>query len=297
MGLFDFLSGKDDAEEAAAKNAALYQQYGAQAGNIYGTYGTQSTGALNTALNQGVGALGSGLTNQIDALRTGTDLAAGAGQAGVAAYNPLSALGGYYGTAVDSYYDALGLNGPGGVQRAQSQFQTGPGYQFAVDEGTKAAANSASALGIAGSGNTLDAIRSRAQGFADQNYNQYLDRLGSFVNPQLQATAGAASGIAGANKTLADIYSSGYGGIGSAYGANSGALAGLYTNQGQNLSNIYGNVAQGQAGALRDVTSGTAAGNNSVAQAGMQDASNFWNLLGNLGGAAAKAYAGPAAAK
>ena len=31
MGLFDLFSGKDDAEEAAAKNAALYQQYGQQA--------------------------------------------------------------------------------------------------------------------------------------------------------------------------------------------------------------------------------------------------------------------------
>ena len=289
MGLFDFFSGKDDAEEAAAKNAALYQQYGAQAGNIYGTYGTQAGGALSGALDQSVGALGSGLTSQIDALRTGTAGALAAGNAGVAAYNPLSELGAQYGRPVNSYYDALGLNGPGGVSRAQSQFQTGPGYQFAVDEGTRAATNAASKLGIAGSGNTLDAIRGRAQGFADQNYNSYLDRLGSFVNPQLQATSGAATGVAGANKTLADIYSSGYGGIGSAYGANAGALAGLYTNYGQNQSNVFGNVAQGQAGALRDVTSGTAAGNQSVAQAGMQDSANFWNLLGNIGGSAAKA--------
>jgi hypothetical protein len=291
MGLFDLFSGKDDAEEAAAKNAALYQQYGQQAGNIYGTYGTQAGGALSGALDQSVGALGSGLTNQIDALRTGTTGALDAGRAGVGAYAPLSALGDRYGTAVNSYYDALGLNGPGGVTRAQSQFQTGPGYQFAVDEGTRAATNAASKLGIAGSGNTLDAIRGRAQGFADQNYNSYLDRLGSFVNPQLQATAGAASGIAGANKTLADIYSQGYGGIGNAYGANAGALAGLYTNYGQNQSNVFGNVAQGQAGALRDVTSGTAQGNTNVAQAGQQDSANFWNLLGNLGGAATKAFA------
>lgn len=291
MGLFDFFSGKDDAEEAAAKNAALYQQYGANANNIYGTYGTQSTGALNTALGQATNELGAGFENQVGALQTGLTGALNAGNAGVAAYAPLSALGEQYGRPVSSYYDALGLNGPGGVARTQAQYQTGPGYQFAVDEGTRAAANAASKLGIAGSGNTLDAIRGRAQGFADQDYTKYLDRLGSFVNPQLQATSGAASGIAGANKTLADIYSQGYGGISSAYGANAGALAGLYTNQGQNLSNIYGNVAQGQAGAARDVTGGLAQGNQSVAQAGMQDASNFWNLLGNIGGAATKAFA------
>jgi len=291
MGLFDLFSGKDDAEEAAAKNAALYQQYGANANNIYGTYGTQSGGALSDALAKSTGAIDTGLTNQVGALQTGLTGSLDAGRAGVAAWNPLSALGEQYGRPVSSYYDALGLNGPGGVARTQAQYQTGPGYQFAVDEGTRAATNAASKLGIAGSGNTLDAIRGRAQGFADQDYTKYLDRLAGFVNPQLQATAGAASGVAGANKTLADIYSTGYGGIGSAYGANSGALAGLYTNYGQNLSNILGNVAQGQAGAARDVTGGTAAGNNSVAQAGMQDASNFWNLLGNLGGAATKAFA------
>jgi len=291
MGLFDLFSGKDDAEEAAAKNAALYSQYGTQANNIYGTYGTQAGGALSDALAKSTGAIDTGLTNQVGALQTGLTGSLDAGRAGVAAYNPLSDLGAQYGRPVSSYYDALGLNGPGGVARTQAQYQTGPGYQFAVDEGTRAATNAASKLGIAGSGNTLDAIRGRAQGFADQDYTKYLDRLAGFVNPQLQATQGAASGVAGANKTLADIYSTGYGGIGSAYGTNSGALAGLYTNYGQNLSNILGNVAQGQAGVARDVTGGQAQGNQSVAQAGMQDSSNFWNLLGNLGGAATKAFA------
>jgi len=291
MGLFDFFSGKDDAEAAAAKNAALYQQYGQDAGNIYGTYGTKSIGELGSGLDKATTALGTGSDAQNAALYAGLTGAQGYGELAAGSFAPLSALGDQYGRPVKSYYDALGLNGPEGVTRAQSQFQTGPGYQFAVDEGTRAATNQASKLGIAGSGNTLDAIRGRAQGFADQNYNSYLDRLGSFVNPQLQATAGAASGTAGAYNNLANIYSQGYGGIGNAYGANAGALAGLYTNYGQNQSNVFGNVAQGQAGALRDVTSGTAQGNTNVAQAGQQDSANFWNLLSNLGGAATKAFA------
>ena len=57
MGLFDLFSGKDDAEEAAAKNAALYSQYGTQANNIYGTYGTQAGGALSDALAKSTGAI------------------------------------------------------------------------------------------------------------------------------------------------------------------------------------------------------------------------------------------------
>src|SRR5436190_19110404 len=270
MGLFDFLSGKDDAEEAAAKNAALYQQYGQNANNIYGTYGTTARGDLSTALGQATGALSTGVGQQVGATQTGIDLASGAGKAGVAAWTPLSNLADSYSPAVKSYYDALGLSGPEGNDRAVAQYRTAPGYQFAVDEGTRAAANAASRLGILGSGNTADAIRARAQGFADQDYTKYLDRLGNFVPLQLQATSGAASGIAGANKNLADIYSGGYGNLASIYGQNAGATAGLYTNYGQNVANIAGNVAQGQAGAARDVTGGIAAGNQSVAQAGQQ---------------------------
>ena len=294
MGLFDIFGSADAAQDAANKNNALFQQYGNQANNIYGTYGTQAGGALSGALDQSVGALGSGFTNQIGALQTGTTGAVNAGNAGVAAYAPLSALGDKYGGAVNSYLDALGVNGSAGQARAVSQFQTDPGFQFSVDKANAATINNASKLGIAGSGNTLDALGKNNVGYANQAYQQYLSNLAGFVNPELQATQGAASGIAGANKSLADIYNTNYTGLGSAYGANAGALAGLYTNYGQNQSNVFGNVAQGQAGALKDVTSGQAQGNTNVANADAQATSNFWNFLGNLGGAAAKAYSGGA---
>ena len=211
----------------------------------------------------------------VNAYREGQTAAAGA-------FAPLSALGQNYGRAVGSYYDALGLNGPEGVTRAQGQFTTSPGYQFAVDEATKAAANRAASLGIAGTGNTLDEIRNRAQGFAKQDYGSYLDRLAGFVNPQLAATTAAAQGGANAALTTA-------GQIGGAYTGTGGGLANIYRGTGQDVANVFGNVAQGQTGVLRDVTGGNVQANNLVAQAGMQDASNFWNLLGNLGGAAAKA--------
>src|SRR3954466_11676783 len=130
MGFFDIFGGKDAAEEAAAKNAALYQQYGANANNIYNTYGTTARSDLSDALARSTGAFGAGLTNQVGAYQTGTNLAADAGKAGVAAWNPLSKLGDSYSGAVNSYYDALGLNGPGGNDRAVSQYRTAPGYQF-----------------------------------------------------------------------------------------------------------------------------------------------------------------------
>jgi hypothetical protein len=110
MGLFDLFSGQDDAEAAAAKNAALYNTYGINAGNLYNQYKTGATDTLTGAANTAVGTLGSGLTNTLGALNTGLQGSLGAGQAGVAAYAPLSQLGQSYAAPVNKYYNALGVN-------------------------------------------------------------------------------------------------------------------------------------------------------------------------------------------
>lgn len=280
MALFDFLSGKDDAEEAAAKNAALYNTYGIQSGDLYNQYKTGARSDVTAARDTAVGTLGQGLTDALASLRTGTEGALGAGREGIAAYAPLSRLGESYAPAVNAYYDALGLTGPEGVQRTQNRFTTGPGYQFQVDEATKAAINAASRTGAVGGGSTAAAIADRTRGLASGEYNQYLDRLAGFVNPQLQATAGAAGGIAGANKTLADIYTQGYGSQAAAQGGTAGAQAGYQYGAGSDLANILGNYTAGRTQTLRDITAGNAASNNAVAQAGQTDASNLWGLIG-----------------
>jgi hypothetical protein len=251
MGLFDLFSGKDDAEEAAAKNAALYRQYGIDTTNLYGDYKTGATDVLGGAKTAAVGALGTGLTNTLGALNTGLEGSLGAGRAGVAAYAPLSQLGQSYAAPVNAYYDALGLTGPEGVQRTQQRFTTGPGYQFQVDEATKNAINAASRTGAVGGGSTAQAIADRARGLASGEYSSYLDRLAGFVTPQLQATTAAAGGIAGANKTLADIYSQGYGAIGGAYGANASQTAGLESGYGSDVSNVLGNYTAGRTQSLK----------------------------------------------
>ena len=128
-------------------------------------------------------------------------------------------------------------------------------------------ANNASRFGAQG-GNTLTALQDRSSQLANQGYQQYLDRLGSFVNPQLQATQGAAAGIAG-----------GYGNLGQLYAGQGSGLAGLYSGEGQNLANIAGNVAQGQLGIGRDVATGNMAANNLVAQSGMNQANNWWGAI------------------
>jgi hypothetical protein len=283
MGLFDAFTGKS-AEDAAAKNAALYQQYGqqsagllGQASSIYGRAGATASGQLTDYGNQAQQALAGGLAPAEGAIRSSIE-----------AYTPLSALGQKYGAGSTLYQDALGINGPEGVARAKAAFTTGPGYEFQVNEATDAAARNAAKLGLAGSGNTLDAIRSRAQGIASGEYGQYLDRLGGFINPELQATSGAASGTAAGYRDMASLYPQ-----------LAGAQANLLTNLGQSQAGLTGTVAGEQAGllgsqvnVLGNVAGGQANANQQAAQAAQQGSQNFWNGLLNLGSAGVRGYFG-----
>jgi hypothetical protein len=192
----------------------------------------------------------------------------------------LSQLGQSYAAPVNKYYNALGVNGPEAAQQEQANYVAAPGQQYQIDQATRAAINAASRTGAVGGGSTAQGIGRDVLGITNTNYNQYLDRLAGFVNPQLQATTAAASGIAGANKTLADIYSQGYGAIGGAYGTNATQTAGLQSGLGSDITNVLGNYTAGQGQTLKDITAGNAAANQAVAQAGQTDASNLWGLLG-----------------
>jgi len=293
MGFFDFLTGSDDAERAAEANRAAAQQGFDRGQGYIGDYRTNALSSLGTGLDQSTDALRTGLGGQLDAYNRALGSATQAGQAGIAAYAPLSALGSKYGGATTSLLNALGVNGPGAFNTSIDQFRSTPGYQFQQDEAARAAGNAASKLGITGSGNTWQALQDRAQNIADTTFNQnYLQPLSQFINPELQATAGAASGIAGANQNLANIYQNYGQQTGGAYGANAAGLAGLYSGAAGDRANVFGNVLGGQTQASQNLATGNIQANNLVAQAGMQDASNFWNLLGNLGKAASSAYAG-----
>jgi hypothetical protein len=97
--------------------------------------------------------------------------------------------------ASSSYSDALGLSGPEGNARATAQFQTGPGYGFAMDQGLQQLERRASSRGaLGGGGLTADSI-GYAQGLANQEYGSYLDRLQG-LNTQGVGIAGNQAGIA-----------------------------------------------------------------------------------------------------
>lgn len=59
----------------------------------------------------------------------------------------------------------------------QSGFRETPGYQFSYNEGMRAVNADRSAAGMAQSGSRLKALQERGTGLADQEYNNYLNRL------------------------------------------------------------------------------------------------------------------------
>ena len=104
----------------------------------------------------------------------------------------------YYDTganALDAYADSLGLNGTEGNAAAVERFQTSPGYDFVLDQGVGAIDRSAAARGGLYSGATGKALSEFGAGLANQEWNNYLSRLGGLAGSGQQA-AGALSDLA-----------------------------------------------------------------------------------------------------
>jgi hypothetical protein len=273
MSIFDVFTGRS-AKDAAAQNAALYEQYKRDA-----------TGQLQGAQTAGLGDLTTGLTSAGGALNTArTDIGGGVDAYGraVEAYSPLSDLGAKYGKGTDLYMGALGVNGAAGTAAARDAFTTSPGYAFTRDEATNAAQRSINRFQPGG--NEADAIARLTSGLASKEYAGWLDRLGGFVSPELAATSGAAqgraagfAGQAGQYGKLADIEGARAG----TYTQDALARLGLRRGTATDISNVYGNAASGLAGS-----------NTSAANAQMAGSGNFWNALINAAGSVAGGYVG-----
>src|SRR5438132_1224090 len=115
---------------------------------------------------------------------------------------PFSTLYGRGLSGVDAYTDALGLNGPDGSARAVSRFQTSPGYQFQLDQGTQAIERGASARSSLADPSTKLALMNFGQGVANQEYGNYLNRYSPFFTLAGQGATGVGnvnSALAGSN--------------------------------------------------------------------------------------------------
>lgn len=82
---------------------------------------------------------------------------------------------------ISPYLDALGLGGAAGTARAQSAFRSTPGYQSAFNQGVTALDRGAAARGGLYGGAAAKALTRFGQDYADQEYGNYVNRLGGLL--------------------------------------------------------------------------------------------------------------------
>lgn len=215
---WDTAFGGGAEKEAAQKNIALAQQYG-----------TDAQGYLKSAYDTGRTDLGKGIS----------------------AFDPLSTLATKYNAGGDLYLDALGINGPGGNQRAVGAFRDEPGYAGAVAAGQQAIERRRGGGYMSNSGNAdIDAL-TFGQNMQDQQYQRWLQ--------QLQGTGQTGIGLAG---QVAQGQAGGF--------TN---LANLGQQFGQNQVGVAGNVLSADTSANALQASGEASGAKNLLGAGLSLAS------------------------
>lgn len=161
MAITDAFTAKP-AKRAAAENRTLYQN------NLAAGLGYLDTGKI-----EGIGYLSD------------------AGHA----FDPLWDLSRKYGAGTSMYLDAMGVNGPEGIARAQQAFQTGPGYDFAFNEGQRAV--NRAQLSYAPDLRTGGAAKANiayGTGMANQEYGNWLKNFQNFINPEITTAGAAATG-------------------------------------------------------------------------------------------------------
>jgi hypothetical protein len=258
MAIWDVFSGRPGRQTAIWSNNQLSGIHGDAQKALSGGL-DKSLASLGTAERGANTALSRGFESGAGALAGGHKAAVGNLNEADRYYRPLAAIAdrGY-----GAYGDASGANGAAGHARATTNFRAGPGYQFMVDEALDGVARKAAALGMAGSGNTLQALSDRAGSMADQEWDDYLAGLNVYntLAPQL------ANQRAGLKTHLADE-ATGYGrdraglrsgmatqqaSLASGMGAN---RANLYSQSGNKLADLgvdigRMNVGAGQAGMM-----------------------------------------------
>ena len=287
----DTLFGGGAETDAANANKALLAQYGQTGNAALDTGLANSTGALNTGVNNAAGILGQNtglygnmLTQGTNTLNTGLTNQLGAlGQAGQA-YAPLSSFASQLAPSTQMYMNSLGLNGAAGNQAAVNAFQTGPGYDFQMQQGLNAIDRSRANSGMLNSGNTdIDAL-TYGQGLANQAYGGWQSNLQGLINPQLSALTSAAGGQATADTNMANAYGTNAAANTALQGTVASGLAGVNTNLANNqvnlgntLSGLYSGDASNRVALQGGITSGNMAANNTQAAG---EAAGAKNLLG-----------------
>ena len=122
-------------------------------------------------------------------------------------------------------YSVDPTNAKGLQTQALADFQTTPGYQFRMDEGSKALDRSAASRGLLRSGAQQKAITNFGQGIASEEYGNYLGSLFNLAGMGGQAVGGANNTSAGLVQGAGNMMTQGGIARGSGYAAGANALA------------------------------------------------------------------------
>lgn len=115
------------------------------------------------------------------------------------------------------YADALGLGGQAGIDKSRERFEESPGYDFMMEQGLDALDRRAASRGMLDSGNTTTDTLNFAEGVADQEWSDYLDRLDAEAARGMQAQGARANIRTGLADRLSTNAMDTYRGIGDAY--------------------------------------------------------------------------------
>jgi hypothetical protein len=239
----------------------------------------RSVAGINEAVSRSLGMTDAGLERSIGIQNAGTDSANAAlrdaetrGRADLAPWMQRGA------EALEAYSGELGLTMPGG-QPYQSKFRTTEGYQFKKSEGEKSVVNNLARLGMKASGAAMKELDRYGQGIADQEHDEFMDRLGGLASGGQQASTNAAqlaaqTGAGVSNNTMTGA------------GNNANAVTNATT---QNVGTVLGG-ANSNAGILQTGAANTGnalmTGNNNAIDAIMNKTGNISDNMINLGTAA-----------
>lgn len=109
--------------------------------------------------------------------------------------------------SLDTQFSKL-LNNPGALMKLlASGYQESPGYQFNVDQATKAAKNMAAAGGMLGSQASQENLAGTVSGLANQDYNNYLSKVLGLYGLGLEGQQNVAGMGLNAGTNMANIIS------------------------------------------------------------------------------------------
>jgi hypothetical protein len=183
-----------------------------------------------------------------------------------------------------AYGDAAGINGAAGQANARQNFQTGPGYEFMVNQGVNAAARAANATGMGASGNTLDATTRLGAHLADQEWDDYMAHLAPYLQlapgiagKRADIQTGMSDDLIANNAAIAGLYT-GYGKDRAALAMGQGnTLASLATGLGTNKAGIYGDASRNLANITGAETAAITGQGQAAMLAGQAANQNTWN--------------------